>query len=476
MNKKWLAVILIITLSFTLLTSCAKKDGTEDAVASVADKESTSDNEQQKPADNGSDDKDDKPSESDDKKEQDTDGKKDQAVSDKKPSKPDDKKDQNDNNQSAESDDKQSEDTDNTQAEKTDCTKDEHAFGQWQTVRKATCIWEGESKRVCSNCSFTEKKTIPESAHTEVVDAAVESTCSKNGKTEGKHCSFCFTVTVEQKELERKPHNFKNGETCECGEYVDSLKFTVMSQNMRCADDGEGKMLADRSPRFKLLVEMYKPDIIGTQETTSYWNKFFSNNLKEYGSVGCSREGRDATSGEWGTILYRLDRFELIDSDTFWLSNTPDKVSRVSGSKCNRICTWALLKDKNTGKTFVMANTHLDHGTDEVREQQMDILLKELSELTSKYPLILTGDFNATPESKAYSKTTSTLLDARTTSAENKSLIKHTFDSYGSSSGKIIDYCFYNKKLSARWYKVANDKFDGYVSDHYAIVTEFAIK
>ena len=94
---------------------------------------------------------------------------------------------------------------------------------------------------------------------------------------------------------------------------VDSRKLKIMSQNMRYADDGNGNDIKDRAPRFKQLVEMYQPDIIGTQETTVKWNNYFRQYYKDvYGMVGCSREGKNATTGEWGTILYRLDRFELL--------------------------------------------------------------------------------------------------------------------------------------------------------------------
>ena len=124
-----------------------------------------------------------------------------------------------------------------------------------------------------------------------------------------------------------------------------------------------------------------------------------------------------------------------------------------------------------------MANTHLDHGTDEVREQQMEILLNELSDLINRYPLILTGDFNAIPGSAAYNAATEKLVDARTDALENRSTIEYTFDSYGQkTSGKIIDYCFYTDKATATWYKVANDQFDGYVSDHYGVLSQFGIK
>lgn len=354
-----------------------------------------------------------------------------------------------------------------------------HSFGEWKTVKAATCIQDGESERVCSKCGFAEIKTVAKTGkHTEVEHPAVPATCAEEGMTRGSHCSECNVILVPQHKLSKKPHVFKDDYRCDCGEYVESAKFVIMSQNVRSKDDGENKNISDRAPRFKQLVEKYNPDIIGTQEVTATWYKYFQKNLSAtYGLVGCSREGKDATSGEWNAILYRRERFELIESGDFWLSSTPDKVSRVSGSKCNRICTWALLKDKNTGKTFVMANTHLDHSTDEIRKQQLDCLFKELSNYIDSYPLFLTGDFNALPDSSVYTAAVSRLIDTRYGTAENRSVINYTFDSYGEQfPGKTIDYCFYNDKADAHWYQIADDQFGGYVSDHYALVAQFGIK
>ena len=70
-----------------------------------------------------------------------------------------------------------------------------------------------------------------------------------------------------------------------------------------------------------------------------------------------------------------------------------------------------------------------------------------------------------------------TLLDSHVESLENKSDISHTFDSYGAiKNGSRIDYCFYNDRSIALWYKILNEQFNGYVSDHYGIITEFIIK
>ena len=92
-----------------------------------------------------------------------------------------------------------------------------------------------------------------------------------------------------------------------------SRTISVMSQNVRCADDGGKNDIADRKVRLKQLVEDYSPDLLGTQEVTKTWMGIFEDYFGQtYGMVGCSRDGVNATSGEWNTILYKKERFDLV--------------------------------------------------------------------------------------------------------------------------------------------------------------------
>ncbi len=256
----------------------------------------------------------------------------------------------------------------------------------------------------------------------------------------------------------------------------------ILSQNLRFTDDPDGNAIGDRSPRFRQLVMEYQPDLIGTQETTASWNsklKSLSNylnrytDLGEYGMVGCSREGREAKDGEWNTILYRKDRFELLDSDTTWLSDTPTEASAIEGSLCKRICTWALLKDKQTGETILFANTHLDHGSDEVRSAQMDILMDYLADRIGEYPFYVTGDFNCNVDSIPYNTATSRLADSHKTTWTDLSAETRTYHAYKESGGSEIDFIFHNDKTTPVSYEIISKGYDGYVSDHYGVIAEF---
>jgi len=107
-----------------------------------------------------------------------------------------------------------------------------HAFGEWETTKKATCTNEGVKERYCS-CGEKQMGTIAATGHTEVTDVAVAPTCTQDGLTEGKHCSACQEVTVKQNTVEKNAHTYGEWETtsratceqegtqeryCKCGE------------------------------------------------------------------------------------------------------------------------------------------------------------------------------------------------------------------------------------------------------------------
>ena len=88
--------------------------------------------------------------------------------------------------------------------------------------------------------------------------------------------------------------------------------------------------------------------------------------LPEYGWVGVGRDdGQEA--GEFNPVFYRKDKYDLVDSGTFWLSETPELPSLGWNGGCNRLCTWVILREKATGFTYAHVNTHLDNASEEAR-------------------------------------------------------------------------------------------------------------
>ena len=264
------------------------------------------------------------------------------------------------------------------------------------------------------------------------------------------------------------------------------LNIKVLSQNVRCADDEGNNSVKERTTRFKALLDEYKPDLVGTQEVTMEW-LLYLRSIEGYEVIGSSRDGHRSMSGEWSAIMYNSERFVLMDSDTFWLTDTPDKVSAVKNSGCRRICTWAELFDRYTGETIIMANTHLDHLATDVRVTQANYLLlnlrKRLAERYEECRIYLTGDFNCTPNSTPYFTVTNcNFVDAHTVALEDISTVTGSFHGYGEHNSEI-DFCFFKGEETVLSYEIISKKYigemdtePGFVSDHYGVITVFERK
>lgn len=257
-----------------------------------------------------------------------------------------------------------------------------------------------------------------------------------------------------------------------CGEKNEPI--TVMSQNVRNLNDPDGNSITRRAGRLAKLIELYQPDIIGTQEVIKPWYDFFEAKYAgTYGIVGAYADGIGTTAGSMSGILYKLDRFELLESGCFWLSDTPQEISKLEQSKKPRTCSWALLKDKKSGKTFLMSNTHLDTASNEVRLAQYKVIAEQLADKFAQYPAVLTGDFNATPDSTTYAEVTKTFSDSHLSAKHKATDIEFTVHHYGKDDDQRIDYCFYNNGFVAEDYRILTEQFDGYVSDHYGVLTKY---
>ena len=256
----------------------------------------------------------------------------------------------------------------------------------------------------------------------------------------------------------------------------------VMTQNIRDADDGGENNVPKRYERLKLLLIDYLPDVIGTQENSRNWlirfEKLYANmspdeKLPVYGMVGSSVDGHEAIGGGRNTIFYRLDRFDLIETDTFWLSETPHLSSSLEGAEHKRTCTWAKLYDKKTGKTVLFMSTHLDHKSNRLRELQITILLDYMADKFGDFPIYLVGDLNTGSYSTAFQILSDKMLVARDNAWINASTKDYTFHGYSEYGGSLIDHIFYNEYSTPIRYEILSKDYGGYVSDHYGVLTEF---
>ena len=95
-----------------------------------------------------------------------------------------------------------------------------HSWSEWTVTTPASCTATGEETRTCDRCAATEKRELAKTGHTEVIDQAVEATCTATGLTEGKHCSVCHEVIVAQNEIPATGHKAEKvpGKAATCTE------------------------------------------------------------------------------------------------------------------------------------------------------------------------------------------------------------------------------------------------------------------
>lgn len=245
----------------------------------------------------------------------------------------------------------------------------------------------------------------------------------------------------------------------------EDTSMTSMSFNLLVSN-----VTTERKARVISMIEKYMPDTLGVQEASETWISTLESELGDtYANVGT---GRDAGgSGERSSVFYKKDKFNLKDSGTKWMSSTPDKVSKVDGSICNRVFSYALLERKSDGKRFMHINVHTDHATDDaIRLAQVKVLM-EFVNAQKGVAIIMSGDFNSTVGTSSISH----ILDA---GVENASSVALDGDDSPTFKSIIIDFFFVTKgDFVVYKYWVDMSKIDGeYPSDHYPILVTYDIK
>jgi len=227
------------------------------------------------------------------------------------------------------------------------------------------------------------------------------------------------------------------------------------------------------------LLKRHKADIFSVQEALYDQIMDLKDGISGYDYVGVGRDDGNI-NGEFSAIFYNSNRFTLMENGTFWLSQTPRIPSKSWDAALNRICTWARLKDKETRKSFYIYNTHFDHKGVKARKESAILILKKISEISARIdPVILTGDFNLTPDEKPLVLIRQKLKDSRQISKTAAQGPEGTFNDFDFTSKleNRIDYIFVNKMVEINKYSVITDsKNNHYPSDHLPVLVEIQFK
>jgi len=257
--------------------------------------------------------------------------------------------------------------------------------------------------------------------------------------------------------------------------YGQNLKIMTYNIRLDIASDGENAW-PNRKDFFTSQIQFYSPDIFGVQEATPNQVTDINSALPKYNKFGIGRDGEE--KGEACTIYYDKNRFSILQSSTFWLSETPNKISKGWDADYNRICNYGLFKDLKTKKSFWVFNTHLDHVGNEARIKGVQLILSKIKEINTKeYPVILMGDFNSEPTTPQILEVKKVMDDTREISKEKPFGPSGTFNGFKHNEPVtlLIDYIFISKKSNFKVLKhaVLSDAINlEYPSDHLPVYIE----
>lgn len=255
-------------------------------------------------------------------------------------------------------------------------------------------------------------------------------------------------------------------------------QIKVMSWNIRLDTpaDGQNQWKYRKSGVCDLIMNE-SPDLLGVQEALHNQMKDMRNGLKGYKSIGVARDdGKKA--GEYSAVFYKKSRLRSLRSGTFWLSETPDQPgSRGWDAACNRVVTWSVFRDKETGREFLMMNTHFDHVGDTARIESAALIIRKSASLSGKLPVILTGDFNVTDRHRAYRILTwadneIVFTDTRKSAGAEISGPEYTFVGFSDQfeASDQIDFIFATYQFMVLSHKIPDfRKGMRYLSDHLPV-------
>ncbi len=245
---------------------------------------------------------------------------------------------------------------------------------------------------------------------------------------------------------------------------------SIMTFNVRCIS-GADKNEYSWKNRASLICDLLQenmPSIICMQENQKEQYAFFKRFLKGYDSVATYRDS--GTLSECLPVFYRTDMYELIDTQTFWLSDTPDKMSNTWDSEYFRICTFVILINKNTDKEFIVANVHIDYKSRETQIKSIRLIYERLSAFN--LPTVVMGDFNCDSDSETVAFAKQYFVDVgQGFEDENKGTFNNFNNEYASKKKDYIVQL--PDSFAVRNYKVIDKKYnDHYASDHFPVYAE----
>lgn len=265
-----------------------------------------------------------------------------------------------------------------------------------------------------------------------------------------------------------------------CGSHRQaSADYSFVSFNIRLGSDWSRTQDSSNYWDFRkeavlAMIAQESPDAMGMQEVLPGQLHFLDSALSGYQRIGVGREdGKE--EGECMAVFFKKDRFELVKSHTYWLSETPDSVSMGWDAACFRTVTMALLRDKESQQQLLYMNTHLDHVSATARAESMKLLTRLATEwIGEEVPVIIGGDMNTSADDTIFDN----LLQKGFFKCRDAAPItdnEMTFNGFGKTEPIQIDH-YFGRNIEVKEFHTLNGDYGvPYISDHYPIKMVFRI-
>lgn len=256
--------------------------------------------------------------------------------------------------------------------------------------------------------------------------------------------------------------------------------FKVMSYNIKYDNVNDTvNNWNDRKENMVMLLKKHSPEFIGMQEVLYRQLAYLDTSLTDYEYVGVGRDD-GKQKGEFSPILYNATQYELLESNTFWLSKTPNKISVGWDAAMERICSYGLFQNKISKNSVWVFNTHFDHIGVKARKKSVKLILKKIKQINiEKLPVVLMGDFNLIPEEKPIQWLQKKMDDGLTISKTPLEGPQGTFNGFDSDDPmeRRIDYIF-TKGFAVESYFHIDErlKTGKHISDHLPVLNVISKK
>ena len=280
-----------------------------------------------------------------------------------------------------------------------------------------------------------------------------------------------------------KPITLTAGGKADADEARSPYVIETISFNIRVDNPSDGDNIwKNRKQAVITMINRQQPTIMGLQEAQPHQITYLAKQCPEYAWYGLGRDTGEAppktetsASEECMAIFFQTSIVEMLDKGTFWLSETPNIPSKGWDANYNRSCTWALFRQKTTGKRFYFFNTHLDNSGTVARKESIKLIINKIEEVNSEQlPVFLTADFNSDTDESCFNPLHQVMKDARATAPVTDQ--EATYNGYKTSGTRKLDHIFYDNGCVASIFQTLKENYGApYISDHYPVRTCFVL-